>query len=205
MNLFVTTDPAAGTHTLDIRQAVDKTATSAEPVLISIDFGTLATPKITETREPYKNIAYVEGGDDDIAAVESGEDTTVAGIDRFEMGVTASDIKKTWTDSGGTEHTRTAAKVRTLLGKRGRRELARACSEMTSFEGEVVQSDGLQYGRDYDVGDRVTCLYRGIQMDATITEISEDYGEGGVRTIHAVLSDGTYSLKRAIQLAAKRI
>ncbi|MBQ1516260.1 MAG: siphovirus ReqiPepy6 Gp37-like family protein [Lachnospiraceae bacterium] len=205
MNLFVTTDPVAGTHTLDIRQAVDKTATSAEPVLISIDFGTLATPKITETREPYKNIAYVEGGDDDIAAVESGEDTTVAGIDRFEMGVTASDIKKTWTDSGGTEHTRTAAKVRTLLGKRGRRELARACSEMTSFEGEVVQSDGLQYGRDYDVGDRVTCLYRGIQMDATITEISEDYGEGGVRTIHAVLSDGTYSLKRAIQLAAKRI
>ena len=205
MNLFVTTDPVAGTHTLDIRQADDKTAASAQPVLISIDFGTLATPKITETREPYKNIAYTQGGDDDIAAVEAGADTSVSGIDRFEMGVSATDIKKSYTDANGNEKTRSAAKVRTLLAKRGRRELARACAEMTSFEGEVVQSDGLRYGRDYDVGDRVTCMYGSIQMDATITEISEDYGTGGVRTIYAVLSDGTYSIRRAVQLAAKRI
>lgn len=205
MNLFITTDPAAGTHTLDIRQAADKTATSAQPVLISIDFGTLATPQITETQEPYKNIAYVKGGDDDIAAVESGADTSVSGIDRFEMGVNASDITQKYTNADGVEKTRTAAKCRTLLEKRGRRELARACSEMHEFEGEVVQTDGLQYGRDYDVGDRVTCLYGDMQMDATITEISEDYGEGGVRHVTAVLSDGTYSLRRAVQLAAKRI
>lgn len=205
MNLFVTTDPVAGTHTLDIRMAEDKTAESAAPVLISIDFGTLATPQITDSQEPYKNVAYVQGGDDDVAAVESGADITVSGQDRFEMGVSASDITKTWTDSDGNEHTRSVSKVQTLLNKRGRRELARACSEMRSFEGEVVQSEGLQYGRDYDVGDRVTCLYGQLRMDATITEISEDYGEGGVCRVHAVLSDGTYSLRRAVQLAAKRI
>lgn len=205
MNLFVTTDPAAGTHTMDIRQAEDKTATSAHPVLISIDFGTLATPQITDSQEPYKNVAYVQGGDDDIAAVESGADTAISGQDRFEMGVSASDITKTYTNAAGVEKTRTAAKVRQLLEKRGRRELARACSEMHEFEGEIVQSDGLRYGRDYDVGDRVTCLYGTLQMDATITEISEDYDEGGVRRVHAVLSDGSYSIRRAVQLAAKRL
>lgn len=210
MNFFVITDPTPPAdptgwkpHTIDIRLAVDKTQDSAEPVIISTDFGNLATPKFTETREPYKNVMYVKGGDEDVPAVECGDYST--GLDRFEAGVLASDLTKTYTDNGGTEHTRTTSQLNSLLTARGNRELQRACDEMTSFEGEIIQTEGLKYGRDYDVGDRVTCLYGDIRMDATITEISEDYGEGGTCTIHAVLADGRYSLKRAIQLAAHRI
>lgn len=205
MNLFVTTDPAAGTHTLDIRQAIDKTAESEHPVLISIDFGTLATPQITESREPYRNVAYMKGGDDDIAAVETGADTSVSGIDRFEVGISASDITKSYKNAKGVEKTRTEAQVRKLLARRGLTELARACQEMVQFDGEVVQSDGLRYGRDYDAGDRVTCLYGAYRVDATITEITEEYTDGGALRVTAVLSDGACSLRSAVRLAAKRI
>ena len=205
MNLFVVTDPAAGTHTLDIRQAEDKTAESESPVLISIDFGTLSTPQITESREPYRNVAYMKGGDDDIEAVESGEDTAVSGIARFEIGISASDIKKSYKNAKGQEKTRTEAQVRKLLARRGLTELARACQGMVQFDGEVIQSDGLRYGRDYDAGARVTCLYGAYRVDATITEITEEYTDGGARRVTAVLSDGACSLRSAVRLAAKRI
>ena len=77
--------------------------------------------------------------------------------------------------------------------------------EQVVFDGEIVQTDGLQYGRDYDVGDRVTCLYGTIRMDATITEITEEYSDGGKMRVTAVLSDGTFSMRKTLQLAAKRI
>ncbi len=204
MNLFVTTDPAAGTHTFELREAVDKTQTSASPVIIAVDFGTLAQPQITESREQYKNVCYIRGGDDDISAVETG-DTAASGQDRFELGVSASDIVKTFKDAFGEEQTRTEAQVQTLLRQRGAVELRRACSDVRTFDGEIVQTDGLQYGRDYDVGDRVTCLYGTIRMDATITEITEEYSDGGKMRVTAVLSDGTFSMRKTLQLAAKRI
>lgn len=204
MNFFVTTDPASGVHTIDIRKAVDKTQDSDNPVLIAVDFGTLAQPQVTESREQYKNVCYCKGGDDDIAAVETG-DTEASGQDRFELGVSASDITKTFKDFSGEEQTRTEAQVQTLLRQRGAVELRRACSDVRTFDGEIVQTDGLQYGRDYDVGDRVTCLYGTIRMDATITEITEEYSDGGKMRVTAVLADGTFSMRKTLQLAAKRI
>lgn len=204
MNLFITTDPAAKTHTFDLRLPADKTAESATPCIFSEEFGTLGGHSYTESEEPHKNVAYVKGGDDDIAAVTVG---TGSGLSRLEVGISASDIKKEYTDAQGQQRTQSAAKVQELLAQRGRTELASKYIPEQTLDGEILQSDGLRYLVDYDVGDRVTIMDArwGVRVDATITEIAEDMDDSGCVTIRATFGEGTPSLKRAISAAIARL
>lgn len=204
MNLFVTTDPDAGTHTFDLRMAADKTAESATPCVFSEEFGTLGQHSFNESEEPHKNVAYVKGGDDDIAAVTVGSGS---GLSRLEVGISASDIKKEYTDAQGRQRTQSAEKVRELLAQRGETELATKYIAERAFDGEILQSDGLRYLEDYDVGDRVTIMddLWGVRVDATITEISEDIDENGFTMIRATFGEGTPSLRKAIRAAVNRL
>lgn len=204
MNLFIATDPAAKTHTFDFRLAADKTAESATPCIFSEGFGTLGRHVYTESEEPHKNVAYVKGGDDDVAAVTVGSGS---GLSRLEVGISATDIKKEYTDAQGRQRTQSAAKVQELLAQRGLTELATKYLAEQSFDGEILQSDGLRYLVDYDVGDRVTIMddLWGVRVDATITEISEDMDENGHTTIRATFGEGTPSLKKAIRAAVNRL
>lgn len=204
MNLFIATDPAAKTHTFDFRMAEDHTAESAEPCIFSEDFGTLGQHSYVESEEPHKNVAYVKGGDDDVAAVTVG---SAAGLLRLEVGISATDIKKEYTDAAGNQKTQSAAKVRELLARRGETELATKYIAERAFDGEILQSDGLRYLEDYDVGDRVTIMddLWGVRVDATITEISEDMDENGLTTIRATFGEGTPSLKKAVRAAVNRL
>ena len=204
MNLFITTDPTEGTHTFDIREAVDKTAESDEPCIFSETFGTLGERTYVESHEEYKNFAYVKGGDDDIEAVAVGDSS---GLDRREVGISASDIKKQYTDAKGQQKTQSASKVRELLAQRGETELATKYIAEQTMDGEIIQSEGLKYLEDYDVGDRVTIMDEewGVRVDATITEISEEMDENGFVKIRATFGEGTPSISRSIKAAISRL
>ena len=204
MNLFITTDPAAKTHTFDLRLAVDKTAESDSPCIFSEDFGTIGAHKYVEDYEEFKNVAFVKGGDDDISAVTVGSGS---GLDRREVGISASDIKRQYTNAKGQQKTRSDAKVRELLAQRGETELGTKYIAEQTMDGEILQTEGINYPDDYDVGDRVTIIDTrwGVRIDATITEISEEMDENGFTKITATFGEGTPSIRRAIQAAVNRL
>jgi len=71
-----------------------------------------------------------------------------------------------------------------ILAQRGFEELDRMV-ETLSFSSKVNTVAGLVYKRDYDLGDRVTCISKrwGVKINPRITEISETY-EANRQEIH---------------------
>lgn len=208
MGCIVTTDTAARTHTFDFRLPRDRTASSASPIIFSVDYGTLGEQEFIHSHEQYYNTAYVTGGDIDsdneeeqaykAAALQIVNDH-LSGMNRREILVTASDIRHEVEDDEGEKQILTVSQIRDRLQKRGKDELLGNYKEESTFNGQIVETDSLVYLRDWNLGDRVTCVYDrwGLQADMVITEVVEEYTQKG-RRISATFGDGTPSFKKAL-------
>lgn len=203
MGCLIDTDPDTGIHTFDFVEATDKTETAPIPCIFSVEFGSLGAQNFVYSVENYKSTAYVQGGDEGIVEVVNNNYT---GLERFEVGVSATDIQLESTNPDNPEETitLTEAQVRSKLRKRGKDELKKSYQLEQTFEGTANQISALQYKIDYDIGDRVTCICTNwnVKVDATITQITETYSPTGL-TIAVVFGDGTPTLKGAIMAAIK--
>ena len=76
--------------------------------------------------------------------------------------------------------TLTDAQYLALLSARGASELEQY-AETLAFGSKINTNANLQYGVDYDLGDRVTCINKrwGVRIDVRITEIAETYETSG--------------------------
>ena len=192
----ITTDPAAGVHSIDFVSPVDKTASSACPCIFSVDFGSLGEQTYTHSTEQYKNMAYVEGSGGLLAEVGSDK----ADAERREVYVSATDIAAKSTSAADKQ------KALKKLQQRGREELAASYPVEQTFDGDAeTHTASLVYGVDYDLGDRVTCQYRrwGIRVDTVISEIQETY-EDGVRRVSVFFGEGTPVISKAMKALTKR-
>ncbi len=212
MGCIITTSVTNKSHTFDFKLPNDKTAGSSNPVIFSVDYGTLGEQEFIHSHEQYFNTAYVTGGDidsDDKAyqkvALQIVNDD-LSGYDRREVLVNASDIQKEFTDDDGNKKTLSTAQVKKRLLKRGKEELRTSYNEESTFNGKIVQTDSLIYKQDWDLGDRVTCAYNrwGIQADLVITEISENYTPNGC-DISVTFGDGTPDFKKSLCALVKRV
>lgn len=211
LGCIITTSVTNKKHTFDFRLPTDKTASGSNPVIFSVDYGTLGEQEFTHSHDQYFNVAYVTGGDmesDDKAykkvALQIVNDN-LSGYDRRETLVNASDIQKEFTDDDGNKKTLTTAQVTKRLQKRGKVELRTSYKEESTFTGSIVETDSLVYRKDWDLGDKVTCAYNrwGIQADMVITEVTETYNTNG-RSIEVTFGDGTPDFKKSLCALIRR-
>lgn len=56
-------------------------------------------------------------------------------------------------------------------------------SPITDLEFRLIETDTCKYGRDWDLGDLVTAIYRGVQLDYTIEAITVTVDNAGVESV----------------------
>lgn len=105
-------------------------------------------------------------------------DDTFTGMDRIEYFEDASDISKSFTEDGVEQQLSPEAYL-ALLMARGHFTLDQK-TESVSFSSHIDTHANLVYKKDFDLGDRVTCVNKrwGIRIDSRITEITESYESG---------------------------
>ena len=200
LGLRVITDPRAPLHQFDIFRGLDLTAdqNAREPCIFSTEFDTVSTHTYTHSTDAYRNVAYVFGADKTITV-----GATLAGFDRREIAVEAGDISKKYTNESNVEVTLTDAQLANMLNQRGNEELKKTLEELT-FEGLLNPVAQMRFGRDFDIGDRVTFKNNkwGVSLNVRITASTETY-QGNKTEISATFGEGVPSLKTAIRQMAK--
>ena len=151
-----------------------------------------------------KNFAYVAGeGEGTARVIEEVDIRSSSSVERRELWVDARDLRSTYTDDGGTEHTYTTAQYRSLLRQRGLEKLAEY-EKVETVNSDVDPDANLIYMTDFDLGDLCTYRYTdvGIETIKRITEIQEVY-EGSKQTLSVIFGTGALtSIKKLIKREA---
>lgn len=176
----IITDRAAGTHQFCVYKGVDSTADNTAgnpPCIFSQEYDNVLEQEYIISIEKHKSMAYVTGEETDGVSqylVLVGDELT--GLDRKELYVRASDIRKTYKNDSNVEVTMTASQYEAALRDRGLEKLEQSPISQ-SFSSEINVGANLVYRQDFDLGDRVTCVNKtwNVRIDARITEISETY------------------------------
>lgn len=194
MGCRVDTDENTGLHTFDFYRGNDLTDGSALPCIFSVDFENIGEQTYVHADENHKTTVYVYGAELNETVGDEAE-----GAERREIAVSANDIGHEYTDENGNKVTLTTAQVREKLRQRGQEELKERVVEQT-FEGKINRVGALQYKRDFDVGDRVTCIYRrwGVRVDTTIMEIIEEY-QDDESSVTVNFGEGTPSIDKRLR------
>ena len=186
IGMKVITDRAAGTHQFSVYKGVDCTADNTAgnpPCIFSQEYDNVLEQEYTKSTEKHKTTAYVTGEETEdkspMLVIVNGENS---GLARKELYVSAGDIKQTYKDDDDKEITLTDAEYESALAARGGEKLEQYLISQ-AFSSEINVGANLIYRKDFDLGDRVTCVNKtwNVRIDARITEISEIYevdGEG---------------------------
>lgn len=186
IGMKVITDRAAGTHQFSVYKGVDCTADNTAgnpPCIFSQEYDNVLEQEYTKSTEKHKTTAYVTGEEtEDKAPVLVIVNSENSGLARKELYVSAGDIKQTYKDDDDKEITLTDAEYESALAARGGGKLEQYPISQ-AFSSEINVGANLIYRKDFDLGDRVTCVNKtwNVRIDARITEISEIYevdGEG---------------------------
>jgi hypothetical protein len=166
-------------HFFKVYDGMDLTAdqTVNPPCIFSQEFDNILEQEFTNSTENLRSTAYVGGEereDKPRRIAEVGQ--TAAGLQRQEVFINAADIVQTFRNDQGIEITMPEAQYIEMLRQRGSAELEHY-AETLSFQSKVNTHSNLQYKKDYNLGDRVTCVNKkwGIRINVRITEIAEIY------------------------------
>ncbi len=189
--------------TFETWQGKDRTDSQTENswAIFSDSFFNIKNVKYNRQDSQCKNVAYVAGeGEDDQRTIIEVDIRESADEERLEVFVDARDLQSTYTDSKGNEKSYTKAQYTKMLRQRGLEKLA-DYGMLESVNSDVDPYANLEYGKDYDLGDK--CIYRftdiGIECVKRITEIQEVF-EGSKHTITAVFgTDGTMPIEKLIK------
>lgn len=175
------TDARAGKHYFTVYAGRNLTAEQGvfSPCIFSPEFDNVTEQEFENSIENLKSTAYV-GGEETVPRVVAEVGDGSSGLDREEVFVNATDITKVYRDASDTEITRTDAEYLACLQERGYSELEQY-AETLNFASQINPNANLEYRRDFDLGDRVTCLNRkwGIKINVRVTEVTETYQKNG--------------------------
>lgn len=151
------------------------------PCIFSRDFDNVNEQDFEDTIENVKNYAYVRGASDEserqeVATVDRGQ---ASGLKLYEVLVDASDISRDAENSSGELVPIPAAVYSAMLVSRGNTELDEMIENYT-FNSSINVLSNLTYKKDFDLGDRVTCVEKmwGLTINSRITEITQTYEKG---------------------------
>lgn len=172
------------------------------PCVFSPEFDNVTEQEYTNSIENLKSTAYV-GGEDAVPRVVAEVGNGSSGLDREEVFVNAADITKVYRDASDIEITRTDAEYLACLRERGFSELEQY-AETLNFASRINPNANLEYRRDFDLGDRVTCLNRrwGIKINVRVTEVTETYQKNG-KEIEVTFGESLPTLIARIRQASK--
>lgn len=160
-------------------QGLDRTQSQTTNTFAAFneEFDNIAAADYTKER-PYKNYAYVAGAGEGTARIIEIVDNVQPGEDRRELYIDARDLQNI--DNNGNPIPE--ATYRQTLRRRGLEKLAEYQPKET-IETKIDPYSSLQYGRDYDLGDRVTFIdgALGIMAEQRITEVCEYLEQGELR------------------------
>ena len=160
-------------HVFTVYKGADRTSGQTQNAMcvFSPDFDNVLSQDFTESDENVASAVFLQSSStlstEARDPVEVSDDART-GLDRVEIFAEASDV--TFEEGGDYAALLRAKGASVLAGK----------VESVSFSSVINTGAHLKYGRDFDLGDRVTCLNRrwGVTIDARITEVSEQF-EGG--------------------------
>jgi len=189
----VYTDFRAGQHSFQIYEGKNFTAShSPTPCIFSHENDTVLEQELLISIENVRSTAYVGGEEKENEVRQIIEvNPQASGLARDEVYINASDIRQEYKEKEHTELTMTGGQVYNaylelattplnqyiaMLRERGIAELENY-TETLAFSSKINQDGNLQYKRDYNVGDLVTCVNTswGVSIDVRITEVTETY------------------------------
>ncbi len=166
----------------NIYQGLDRTSEQVNNprALFSKDYENIRTYKYNHSIRDYKNTCLVAGAGEDKNRKTLLIGDNNSGLDRYELFIDARDISDTKT-SGDNEISIPIEEYNKLLKSRGEEKLSEH-SIIESFEGEVLDNQGLIYKKDYDLGDKVTVYSNewNILLHTRIIGITETYSSEGL-------------------------
>lgn len=176
-------DNAEKMHVFEVFKGVDRSYVDGSGgVVFSSEFGNLISLTVEEDDDVFKNVAIVMGTKNDEAKTEFYiEVGTASGFDRREIFVNANQQKGDQTYSNYLAY----------LKSEGRKELQKHY-EVLNFKAQISPD---AFGRDYDLGDKVTCKSTryGLRFDTRITSFVEMY-ENGTQSVSLTLGKPTITL-----------
>lgn len=175
-------------HVFTVYKGVDRTSGQTQNAMcvFSPDFDNVLSQDFTESNENVASAVFLQSSSplstEARDPVEVSDDTRT-GLDRVEIFAEASDVS--FEDGGD---------YAALLRAKGNSVLAGKV-ESVSFSSVINTGARLTYKRDFDLGDRVTCLNRrwGVTINARITEVCEQY-EGGKNELQVTFGSSLPSL-----------
>lgn len=172
--------PKPLTDTLTVEKGIDRTSANL-PFFIGVlsdANGTLRSVQVSAGWEDYRNLAQVAGQDEgvdrrviDVWFDVGGE--RPQGRDLLEMHVDARDLQQTYIDDNGNEQTMTDAEYDELLRQRGLEKLQETISTVEIVA--VPNSNTLQYGKDFNMGDWIEVQltqFNMVRMKARVEEVN---------------------------------
>lgn len=204
----ITTDVSHKKHYFDVFVGRDLTEGNGlyRPCIFAPDSDNILSQEFTNSIENLRTSAYVAGEEADGVprrVVEVGE--PAAGLKRHEVFIDAGDIPQSYLDEQAQEVVIAPNEYGDMLAQRGESELSHY-TESLSFRSKVnTGSKGLVYKRDYDIGDRVTCINRDwmVKIDVRITEIAEIYQSNPPLTLDITFGESLPTLLETIRQVRK--
>lgn len=163
------------TITFELFRGLDRTMAQSDRnrVVFSQAYNNIAEAKYTTNSQLLKNVCYVGGqGEGAQRTIVIAGDDTLAGLYRFEVFVSASDISPEGISQ---------AEYENMLIQRGNNELQHD-TYVNSFECVTDANRNFVYKRNYDLGDIVTIQKEnwGLSTDLRLTAITEVYEYGAM-------------------------
>lgn len=160
----------------------DRTGTDGHRVTFALNMGNATGTTLTENSQQAKNAAIVGGAGEDekrmILTVCPGGET---GLDRREMFV----------DAGSRDDA-------TELNEEGERRLAEKTVNRT-IKAEVIDTPSCCYGEHWDLGDLVTVVARGAQMNARITQVQESHEANRAVRLEVTFGDPPGGIEKVLR------
>lgn len=148
--------------------------TTYPPVVFSVELDNVLKREFEKDTTNYKNIAYVGGqGEGETRSIVEVSLKTVSGLSRKEVFIDARDL------SNQTEENidKPESEIVKMLTDRGKQKLESEHNKSISFSCVISEKPGMEYEKDWSIGDTVTCYDNdiGITMDTVITDVEEIY------------------------------
>lgn len=194
----------ARTYGFYLYKGIDRTVDNAaglKPCIFSSEFDNVNSRSYEYSSENYKNFIYVIGKASDeetIAPVVTYDGESLKGLLLEEVAL-ESDIDRSYTDDNNQQQTIPIATYKRMLSSQAVTELA-GYDANVNFDSSINITSNLQYRRDFNIGDRVTCQEKdwGIRLDARITEVSEVW-QKGTHTIEVTFGESMPTLIEKIR------
>lgn len=151
------------------------------PCIFSRDFDNVNEQDFEDSTDNVKNYAFVRGAtdQDERQEVATVDRAAASGLALYEVLVDASDISRDAENGSGELVPIPAAQYTAMLISRGNTELDNMIENYT-FNSSINVLSNLTYKKDFDLGDRVTCVEKqwGLTINSRITEITQTYEKG---------------------------